>query len=382
MKMRVGILTSGGDCPGLNATIRGVAKALYQRMGDKVEIIGILNGYDGLINGNYRVMAPDEFSGILTVGGTILGTKRTPFKMMRVVGDDKVDKVAAMKKTYKDAKLDCLLCLGGNGTHKTANLLSQEGLNIIGLPKTIDNDIFGTDVTFGFHTAVDIATDVIDRIHTTAGSHSRVMCIEVMGNKAGWLTLYSGIAGGADIILIPEHPYDIKKVAEAVMRRQKAGKPITFYHYILDLKHGPCIYKRISGCGSGTEYMAVTPWGDLYPCHQFVGDPKYLMGDIWKGVTNTAVRDEFKHCNAYARKECQDCWAKLYCSGGCAANSYHATGSITGVYEYGCELFRKRMECAIMIQVAQNQELAAQGIEVPIQLGSTCNACADGEACE
>ena len=207
MKMRVGILTSGGDCPGLNATIRGVAKALYQRMGDKVEIIGILNGYDGLINGNYRVMAPDEFSGILTVGGTILGTKRTPFKMMRVVGDDKVDKVAAMKKT-----------------HKTANLLSQEGLNIIGLPKTIDNDIFGTDVTFGFHTAVDIATDVIDRIHTTAGSHSRVMCIEVMGNKAGWLTLYSGIAGGADIILIPEHPYDIKKVAEAVMRRQRAGK--------------------------------------------------------------------------------------------------------------------------------------------------------------
>ena len=155
-------------------------------------------------------MAPDEFSGILTVGGTILGTKRTPFKMMRVVGDDKVDKVAAMKKTYKDAKLDCLLCLGGNGTHKTANLLSQEGLNIIGLPKTIDNDIFGTDVTFG--------------IHTTAGSHSRVMCIEVMRNKAGWLTLYSGIAGGADIILIPEHPYDIKKVAEAVMRRQKAGK--------------------------------------------------------------------------------------------------------------------------------------------------------------
>ena len=171
-------------------------------------------------------------------------------------------------------------------------------------------------------------------------------------------------------------------LANDMLRRQKAGKPITFYHYILDLKHGPCIYKRISGCGSGTEYMAVTPWGDLYPCHQFVGDPKYLMGDIWKGVTNTAVRDEFKHCNAYARKECQDCWAKLYCSGGCAANSYHATGSITGVYEYGCELFRKRMECAIMIQVAQNQELAAQGIEVPIQLGSTCNACADGEACE
>lgn len=224
MKMRVGILTSGGDCPGLNATIRGAAKALYQRMGDKVEIIGVLNGYDGLINGNYRIMDQDEFSGILTVGGTILGTKRTPFKMMRVVGDDKVDKVAAMKKTYKEAKLDCLLCLGGNGTHKTANLLSQEGLNIIGLPKTIDNDIYGTDVTFGFHSAVDIATEVIDRIHTTAGSHSRVMCIEIMGNKAGWLTLYAGIAGGADIILIPEHPYDIEKVAAAVSRRAQAGK--------------------------------------------------------------------------------------------------------------------------------------------------------------
>lgn len=224
MAIRVGILTSGGDCPGLNATIRGVAKALYHRMGSKVEIVGIMNGYDGLINGNYREMSRDEFSGILTVGGTILGTKRTPFKKMRVVEEDKVDKVAAMKKNYREAKLDCLLCLGGNGTHKTANLLSQEGLNVIGLPKTIDNDIYGTDVTFGFHTAVDIATEVIDRIHTTAGSHSRVMCIEIMGNKAGWLTLYSGIAGGADIILLPELPYDIKKVAAAVENRAKAGK--------------------------------------------------------------------------------------------------------------------------------------------------------------
>ena len=171
-------------------------------------------------------------------------------------------------------------------------------------------------------------------------------------------------------------------LAKLQLERYKEGRPFTFYHYMIDLTGGPCIYKRISGCGSGTEYMAVTPWGDLYPCHQFVGDPKYLMGDIWKGVTNTAVRDEFKHCNAYARKECKDCWAKLYCSGGCAANSYHATGSITGVYEYGCELFKKRMECAIMIKVAENQELAAKGIEVPIELGSTCNACADGEACE
>ena len=135
-------------------------------------------------------------------------------------------------------------------------------------------------------------------------------------------------------------------------------------------------------CHKGHCSSTPAAQGDLYPCHQFVGDPKYLMGDIWKGVTNTAVRDEFKHCNAYARKECQNCWAKLYCSGGCAANSYHATGNITGVYEYGCELFKKRMECAIMIKVAENQELAAKGIEVPIELGSTCNACADGEACE
>ena len=183
----------------------------------------------------------------------------------------------------------------------------------------------------------------------------------------------------ADLPILKEQ-YEI--LAKEMIKRDREGRGFTFYHYMIDLTGGPCIYKRISGCGSGTEYMAVTPWGDLYPCHQFVGDPKYLMGDIWKGVTNTAVRDEFKHCNAYARKECQDCWAKLYCSGGCAANSYHATGSITGVYEYGCELFKKRMECAIMIKVAENQELAAQGIEVPIELGSTCNACADGEACE
>ena len=130
-------------------------------------------------------------------------------------------------------------------------------------------------------------------------------------------------------------------------------KPITFYHYMLDLTGGPCIYKRISGCGSGTEYMAVTPWGDLYPCHQFVGEEAYKLGDIWNGVTNTALREEFRSCNAYARPECNDCWAKLYCSGGCAANAFHATGSIRGVYEAGCELFRKRIECAIMMKVAE-----------------------------
>ena len=145
-------------------------------------------------------------------------------------------------------------------------------------------------------------------------------------------------------------------LAKEMIKRKKEGRPFTFYHYMLDLKNGPCIYKRITGCGSGTEYMAVTPWGDLYPCHQFVGDEKYLLGDIWKGVTNTEAQDQFRSCNAYARPECRDCWARLYCSGGCAANAYHATGSINGIYEYGCELFKKRIECAVMMQVAEGQE--------------------------
>jgi 6-phosphofructokinase 1 len=223
--MRIGILTSGGDCPGLNATIRGVAKACFERLGEKnVTMVGIQNGYYGLINNIARDMTPLEFSGILTAGGTILGTKRQPFKMMSVIEADNIDKVRAMKETYKNQKLDCLLTLGGNGTHKTANLLSEEGLNVIGLPKTIDNDIYGTDVTFGFHTAVDTGTEAIDRIHTTAASHSRIMLVEIMGNKAGWLTLYSGIAGGADIIIIPEMPYSIEKVIAAVEKRCKSGK--------------------------------------------------------------------------------------------------------------------------------------------------------------
>ena len=142
-----------------------------------------------------------------------------------------------------------------------------------------------------------------------------------------------------------------EKLAELMIQRDQAGKPFTFYHYMIDLQGGPCIYKRISGCGSGTEYMAVTPWGDLYPCHQFVGDEKFLLGNIFDGVHNTQIQDEFMACNVYARPECHDCWAKLYCSGGCAANAYHATGDIKGVYKYGCELFRKRMECAIMVAI-------------------------------
>ncbi len=153
----------------------------------------------------------------------------------------------------------------------------------------------------------------------------------------------------ADLPVLFEQ-YEI--LAKEMIKRKREGRPFTFYHYMLDLKHGPCIYKRISGCGSGTEYVAVTPTGDIYPCHQFVGDAKYLLGNIYDGISNTEVQNEFKLCNAYARKECDDCWAKLYCSGGCAANSYHATGKITGIYEYGCELFKKRIECAVMLQIA------------------------------
>lgn len=144
-----------------------------------------------------------------------------------------------------------------------------------------------------------------------------------------------------------------EELARLMLKRDKEGRPFTFYHYMIDLKGGPCIYKRISGCGSGTEYMAVTPWGDLYPCHQFVGDEKFKLGDIWKGVDNTAVQNEFASCNVYAREDCRDCWAKLYCSGGCAANAYHSTGSVRGIYKYGCDLFRKRMECAIAVAVAR-----------------------------
>jgi 6-phosphofructokinase 1 len=223
MAKRIGILTSGGDCPGLNAAIRGVAKAVYENMKD-VEIIGIEDGYRGLIQNDSHIIKKEDLSGLLTLGGTILGTSRQPFKKMRVIEDDNINKVEAMVKNYKKMKLDCLVTLGGNGTHKTANLLSEEGLNVIGLPKTIDNDIYGTDVTFGFHTAVDTATDAIDRIHTTANSHGRIMLVEIMGNKAGWLTLYAGVAGGADVIVIPEIPYNVDSILDAIKKRDDEGK--------------------------------------------------------------------------------------------------------------------------------------------------------------
>ena len=220
---RIGLLTSGGDCQALNATMRGVVKGLSANVED-LEVYGFMNGYKGLIYGDYRILTSADFSGILTKGGTILGSSRQPFKLMRVPGENGFDKVEAMKTTYRDLDLDCLVILGGNGTQKTANLLSEEGLNIVSLPKTIDNDIFGTDMTFGFQSAVDIATKAIDCIHTTAASHGRVFIVELMGHKVGWLTLHAGMAGGADIILLPEIPYDINKVIQAIKSRTKSGK--------------------------------------------------------------------------------------------------------------------------------------------------------------
>ena len=223
---RIGMLTSGGDCQALNAAMRGVVKGLACNV-DELEIYGFENGYKGLIYGNYRLLTSADFSGILTQGGTILGSSRQPFKLMRVPDENGLDKVEAMKQTYHKLMLDCLVILGGNGTQKTANLLREEGLNVIHLPKTIDNDIYGTDVTFGFQSAINIATDAIDCIHTTAASHNRVFIVEVMGHKVGWLTLYAGIAGGADIILLPEIPYDIDKVTDAIQKRTKDGKGFT-----------------------------------------------------------------------------------------------------------------------------------------------------------
>lgn len=223
---RVGMLTSGGDCQALNAAMRGVVKTLANS-GEELEVYGFLDGYKGLIYGNYRMLTGSDFSGILTIGGTILGTSRTPFKLIREPDENGLDKVEAMKSNYRKLKLDCLVILGGNGTHKTANLLREEGLNVVTLPKTIDNDLWGTDMTFGFQSAVDIATNAIDCIHTTAASHGRVFIVEVMGHKVGWLTLNAGMAGGADIILLPEIPYDIDTVIEAIEERNKRGSRFT-----------------------------------------------------------------------------------------------------------------------------------------------------------
>lgn len=221
-KMRIGILSAGGDCPGINAAIRGVGKTAIVEY--EMDVLGIVNGFSGLLEKDTIELNEQLLSGILTLGGTILGTSRLkPYKV--VEGEDPAAKPELIKKNYREMGLDALVCIGGNGTQKTANLLSKEGLNVIGVPKTIDNDVWGTDVTFGFDTAVYIATDAIDRLHTTANSHKRVMVIEVMGHQAGWIGLYSGIAGGGDVILIPEIPYNLDTVAECLMERSRKKKP-------------------------------------------------------------------------------------------------------------------------------------------------------------
>ena len=219
---RFGILTAGGDCPGLNAAIRGVCRAAHDRYG--MEIVGIANGFRGLIYEDTKILKPEDFSGILTRGGTILGSSRE--KPFGAADKDEVasEKVSAIKETYSKLKLDCLVVLGGNGTNTTGYKFSNEGLNVIGLPKTIDNDIAGTDKTFGFDSALAIGTEAIDRLHSTAQSHSRVIVIELMGHKAGWLALYAGVAGGGDVVLIPEIPYDIHAIGRHLEKRARSGK--------------------------------------------------------------------------------------------------------------------------------------------------------------
>ena len=220
--MNVGILTAGGDCPGLNAAIRGIGKTLLIKY--KAKVYGISSGFLGLIENDYRELQESDLSGILTLGGTILGTSREkPFKKTSEFLEE-IDKPALITENYKKMGLDCLVCLGGNGTQKTAHKLSKLGLNVIGLPKTIDNDVWGTDFTFGFHSAVDIATEAIDRLHTTANSHRRIMVIELMGHHAGWLSLYAGIAGGGDVILIPELDYDLDVIAQYLYERSVKEK--------------------------------------------------------------------------------------------------------------------------------------------------------------
>lgn len=224
---RVALVTSGGDCQGLNAAMRGVGKALYNHI-ENLEIFGMYDGYRGLVDGDYMFMGPKDFAGILTQGGTILGTSRQKYIPGKDIVDDEGNSlIPAMKDTYNRLNLDCLVILGGNGTQKSAKLLMDAGMNVVTLPKTIDNDIWGTDTTFGFQSAVDIATNVIDYIHSTASSHSRVFLVELMGRDAGWLTLHAGIGSGADIILLPEIPYDFNKIIEAIENRRKNGKCFT-----------------------------------------------------------------------------------------------------------------------------------------------------------
>ncbi|GHV48984.1 ATP-dependent 6-phosphofructokinase [Bacteroidia bacterium] len=223
--MKIGILSSGGDCPGINATIRGVGKTALMHY--RMEVVGIHNGFSGILSRNPEdIQALDErsLSGILNLGGTILGTSRDK-SFRQLIKLEQEEHISTIKQRYGELGLDCIVCIGGNGTQKTAYMLSSIGLPVVGIPKTIDNDVWGTDITFGFDTAVNIATEAIDRLHSTASSHRRVMVVEVMGHHAGWIALYAGMAGGADVILLPETGFDIDQVAANLIERERKGKP-------------------------------------------------------------------------------------------------------------------------------------------------------------
>ncbi|MDR3250416.1 MAG: 6-phosphofructokinase [Tannerella sp.] len=233
--MRIGILSSGGDCPGINATIRGVGKSAILHYG--MEVVGIHDGFSGLLEKRKEVFDERKLSGIINLGGTVLGTSREkPFK--KILNSEDNNKPQLILQNYIEMGLDCVVCIGGNGTQKTAAKLSKLGLNIIGIPKTIDNDVYGTEVSFGFDSAVNIAAEAIDRLHSTASSHKRVMIVEVMGHKAGWIALYAGMASGADVILIPELGYDIERVKDKIVERGKVGKPYSIVVIAEGLKTG------------------------------------------------------------------------------------------------------------------------------------------------
>ena len=273
--MRIGILTSGGDCPGINATIRGVCKTAINHYG--MEVIGIHSGFQGLLTKDIESFTDKSLSGLLNQGGTMLGTSREkPFKKGGVVSD--VDKPALILQNIQEMGLDCVVCIGGNGTQKTAAKFAAMGVNIVSVPKTIDNDLWGTDMTFGFHSAVEIATNAIDCIHTTAASHGRVFIVEVMGHKVGWLTLYAGISGGADIILLPEIPYDINVVCDAITKRSKAGKRFS----ILAVAEG-AISKEDAGM-TKKELKEKKKNGVVYP------SVAYEIGARIQEVTGSEVR--------------------------------------------------------------------------------------------
>ncbi|MCK9363066.1 MAG: 6-phosphofructokinase [Syntrophales bacterium] len=272
--MKIGILTAGGDCPGINAAIRGVAKTAI--VSHDMKVYGISSGFVGLIEREYTKLDESDVSGILTLGGTILGTSREkPFKEGESYRKA-IDKPQVIVDNYKKMELDCLVCIGGNGTMKTAYKLSQEGLNIVGIPKTIDNDVWGTDFTFGFDSAVSIATEAIDRLHTTANSHKRIMVIEVMGHQAGWLALYSGIAGGGDIILIPEIAYDINVIEKYLEKRIAKDK-------------GYSIVVVAEGIKTNNDKSAGSYIAKMVTKHTGLETRETVLGYLQRGGTPTAM---------------------------------------------------------------------------------------------